>query len=69
MREFQKWAKANGISFKRRRDERSAFEVWNVCQVETASCRSTIRALGNDIIDLQSMLQEIGHIDNVRIRP
>lgn len=59
MLEFQQWAKARGITFKRQRDERSAFEVWKACRDDMDIKDRCISDLNDELAAVGELLQEL----------
>ncbi len=59
MREFQLWAKARGITFKRQRDERSAFNVWKACKEDLDIKDRCISDLNDELVAVGKSLQEL----------
>lgn len=56
-REFQKWAKAHGITFKRSRDERAALEVWKACKEDE---NSKYAPLLDELVAIGDLLDDAG---------
>ncbi len=66
MKTFLAWAKSHGITFKRQRDEKKAFEVWKACQDDLdirdrriAELTEELRAFGVLLSEVKSDLSEL----------
>lgn len=57
MKEFARWAKAHGITFKRVREERAAYAVWKACRAESAERDKLLIQLKTDAEELAELLK------------